>query len=150
MVNRIDGLWRVTLSNSHQPYNYCLLERGFPTVDYITVVVVDAKKLMQCFRRCSLAIPSADKWEPKKRESIREFLDPRAGPREMPYIGFELREKKRFFGLLKSRQLGVVTFTNGRHRARYLQSAGADCFPVEVGIKDAALLEIYCGCSRPS
>lgn len=120
-------------------------------MDHITVVIVDAKKLMQCFRRCSLAIPSADKWEPKKREGIREFLDPRAGPIEMPYIGFELREKKHFLRLLKPRRhVGVVSFENGRHRARYLQFAGADCFPVEVNIKEANLLEIYCGCSRLS
>lgn len=140
--------WSVKLNPNHTPYNICNFKRELPNNLNYTVVIVDTERFMECYHnemKCYV-IATADKWTHEKREGIRDFLDPNTGAPHMPRIGFVIRERKRLWGLIKPETFAVVSFTNGRHRSRYLQYAGAKCFPVEVHTKQAPLLLQYCGC----
>ncbi|SDK53142.1 hypothetical protein SAMN05192566_1546 [Methylophilus rhizosphaerae] len=149
MVTHTDEIWTVPLAANHTPYNFVKLKRRFDRNDYC-VVVVDTAAFMECFSRemPGYIIPTVDRWQLDRKEAIQKFLDPNGnGVPEMPVVSFELSSRKKWFGLLQDVVEGVISFTNGRHRSRYLQFSGAKCFPVQINISSAEELRKYCGCS---
>jgi len=150
MVAHLNGIWSVPLSTTHTPYTSTYLKRRLATLKEYCVVVVDTAAFMDCYSRDQpgFVIPTVGNWPTNKQEGIRKFLDPNVGDvPEMAVVSFELAPRKKWFGLLGSVTEGVVSFTNGRHRSRYLQHAGATCFPVETHVSSAEGLLKYCGCT---
>ncbi|MGP8431808.1 plasmid fertility inhibition factor family protein [Paraburkholderia fungorum] len=143
--------WRVHLGVTHTPYAYVEFKRSHEHAAGYTVVLVDVERLMGCFERDQLVIGRPTEWTETKREGIRQFLDPKEGACEMPVVGFSIRTRthRRLLGFATPRieKVPVAGFTNGRHRARYLQYAGAKVMPVEVHETEAALLREHCGAS---
>jgi hypothetical protein len=143
--------WRVQLDASHTPYAHVDFKRSHEHANGYMVVLVDVERFMACFDRDRFVIGRPTEWSEAKREGLRQFLDPKEGACDMPVIGFSIRttEHRRLFGLLANRieKVPVAGFTNGRHRARYLQHAGAKVMPVEVHESQAALLRQHCGAS---
>lgn len=143
--------WRVQLDPTHTPYAYVDFKRSHEHAAGYTVVKVDVERFMTCFEQDQLVIGPPTEWPEAKREGIRQFLDPKEGVCDMPVVGFSIRIRKhrRFFGFAAPRieKVPVAGFTNGRHRARYLQHAGANVMPVEVHESEAALLREHCGAS---
>jgi hypothetical protein len=135
--------------HDHEWYDHARLKRVF-AVDGTRheVVLVDARKLLQCASRddTDYVLRPVDEWHSGKVRGIREFLDP-ANSRipEMPYVTITAKRAPGLIGWLGLEREGVVAFRNGQHRARYLASAGARWFPVEVHEREAALLRQYCG-----
>jgi len=144
-------IWRVQLDSSHTPYVHVDFKRSHEHASGYTVVTVDMERFMVCFERDQLVVGRPNEWSESKREGIRQFLDPKEGACDMPVIGFSIRTRqyRRFLGLIANRieKLPVAGFTNGRHRARYLQHAGAKVMPVEVHESEAVLLRQHCGAS---
>lgn len=142
-------IWQVRLGANHTPYAHVDFKRSHDHVDGYTVVTVDVHRFMVCFERDKFVIPRPIEWETGKLEGVRDFLDPKGGACDMPVIGFALRTVKhlRLWGLLAPtiEEVPVAGFTNGRHRARYLQYAGAATMPVEVHESEAMLLRKHCG-----
>jgi hypothetical protein len=146
MTNRT---WTVQLIATHVPYTHVDLKRCRDHVDGYQVVMVDLDRLITCFERDHYAVPHVSAWAAAKRDGLQTFLNPAEGACEMPVVGFSLKEKthQRCFGFIAPRveTVAVASFTNGRHRTRYLQFAGAAVIPVEVHESEAALLRKYCG-----
>jgi hypothetical protein len=135
---------------NHPFYDHVRLKRVF--VDEhdtrYCVVVVDARKLLQCADRddTDYVLPPVSEWHSGKVRGIRAFLDP-GNERipTMPYVTIATRRAPGLLGRLGLDHEGVVAFRNGQHRARYLADAGAQAFPVEVHEREAPLLKVWCG-----
>jgi len=143
-----DSVWEVALPN-HEHYKMSRLKAVFtePGARH-RVVLVDAKKLLECADRdtTDYVLPDVPYWHPGKIRGIREFLDPlQTRIPDLPYVTFNTRHRRSFLGMLGLAHEGVVSFRNGQHRARYLAYAGAKHFPVEVHETEAAALALYCG-----
>ncbi len=143
-----DSVWDVVLPK-HGSYKTTRLQATFtdPGARH-KVVVVDAKRLLECADRdtSDYVLPDVPYWHPGKIRGIRDFLDPaQARIPDMPYVTFTTRHRRNFLGLFGLVHEGVVSFRNGQHRARYLAYAGATNFPVEVHETEAAALALYCG-----
>ncbi|MFC0397572.1 plasmid fertility inhibition factor family protein [Paraburkholderia rhizosphaerae] len=143
-----ESVWVVQL-NDHESYDHVRLKRIF-SCDGTRheVVLVDARKLLLCADRddTDYVLRPVHEWHPGKMRGIREFLDPdNTRIPEMPYVTVSSRRAPGLIGWLRLEHEGVVAFRNGQHRARYLASAGARWFPVEVHEREAALLRQYCG-----
>jgi hypothetical protein len=143
--------WRVQLGPDHTPYSYVDFKCSRENVAGYSVVMVDVERLMACFERDPFVIAPPAEWSKEKREGIRQFLDPEGGAPDMPVVGFSIRMRgrRRLFGFAARRieRVPVAGFTNGRHRARYLQYTGAKMMPVEVHESEATLLREHCGAS---
>ncbi|CAB3766568.1 plasmid fertility inhibition factor family protein [Paraburkholderia humisilvae] len=143
-----EPVWVVQLYD-HEWYDHVRLKRVFSTDGTRhEVVLVDARRLLSCADRddTDYVLRPVLEWHPGKMRGIREFLDPdNARIPEMPYVTVSSRRAPGLIGWLGLEHEGVVTFRNGQHRARYLASAGARWFPVEVHEREAALLRQYCG-----
>jgi hypothetical protein len=146
MTNRT---WTVQLNATFVPYTHVDLKRSRDHVDGYKVVMVNLDRLITCFERNHFVIPPVSAWGAEKRDGLQAFLNPSGGACEMPLVSCERKEIKhrRLFGLMTPRVEEVleVSFTNGRHRTRYLQFAGATVIPVEVHKSQAAQLQKYCG-----
>ncbi len=144
----VDSVWEVALP-SHDLYPSTRLKAAFTARDSRhCVVMVDARKLLQCADRdtTDYVLPEVTYWHPGKARGIREFLDPRANRvPEMPYVTFSTRHRPSLLGMFGLAHEGVVSFRNGQHRARYMAYAGAVAFPVEVHETEARALTLYCG-----
>lgn len=120
--------WTVQLARTHVPYTHVDLKRSRDHVDGYEVVMVNLDRLFICFERDHYVIPHVTAWKEAKRDGLQDFVNPDAGACEMPTVSFSLKEKshQRWFGLIAPRveEVAVVSFTNGRHRTRYLQFAG--------------------------
>lgn len=147
-ITHSDGVWTVPLGESHVAYPFMRLHRRFEKLREYTVVIVDTARLMECFTRDTIGIPPAVDWPITQLEHHREYLNPKRGTPEMPIV--HCREntyvRQRLWGLLSPLReiLPVVTFTNGRHRTRYMEYAGAMTIPVETDLASAPLLRHYC------
>ncbi|CAB3763724.1 hypothetical protein LMG29739_04180 [Paraburkholderia solisilvae] len=143
-----EPVWIVQL-HDHEWYDHVRLKRVFSTDGTRhEVVLVDARKLLLCADRddTDYVLRPVQEWHSGKMRGIREFLDPQnARVPDMPYVTVTSRRAAGLIGWLGLEHEGVVTFRNGQHRARYLASAGARWFPVEVHEREAALLRQYCG-----
>lgn len=143
-----DGVWTVALCG-HASYDFVRLKRVFESdTSRHRVVLVDARKLLQCADRdpTDYVLPAVNYWPPGKTRGIRDFLAPgNARTPEMPHVLFATRRRATLLGWLGLEREGVVSFRNGQHRARYLAHAGAVCFPVEVHEIEADGLEAACG-----
>lgn len=146
MVTHQNGIWKVPLAAHHSFYEYVDLRRDLPNNSEYSVVVVDMRKFMACFERemPSYLVPEVAAWTDEKRDGLRRFLDPKAGAPPMPRAGIRIEKRKRLLGLLKSVEVAIVMFTNGRHRARYLQGAGALYIPIEVHKSNVVLFNEFC------
>ncbi|MBR8312126.1 hypothetical protein KDW36_02805 [Burkholderia dolosa] len=145
-----DGVdvWIVELPG-HPHYAYTRLKRVFSSDDSRhRVVTVDVKKLLVCADRdmTDYVLPSVEYWAPGKAAGIRAFLAPDQ-PRipDMPFITFRETRTRTLLGIPGLSKVGVASFRNGQHRARYLAHAGATSLPVEVHETEADLLARYCG-----
>jgi hypothetical protein len=142
--------WRVELDHEHSGYQCLELKRRHPTSHDYKVIIVRADKLLELWSRDSdFFLPPVPKWKPGMRNRIRAFLDPEdIGTAEMPVVSMRSQTVWRW-GLrppfFKRVEEPVLSFTNGRHRARYLAYAGAATLPVEVTVRSAPLVEAYCG-----
>lgn len=147
-ITHSDGVWTVPLGENHLAYPLMRLRRRFEKLPEYAVVVVDTARLMECFTRDTVSIPPAVDWPIKQPEHHREFLNPEHGTPEMPIVHCHENTyvRQRLWGLLSPlRQiLPVVAFTNGRHRTRYMEYAGAVAIPVETDLVSAPLLMHYC------
>ncbi|WP_267095266.1 plasmid fertility inhibition factor family protein [Xanthomonas sacchari] len=90
-------------------------------------------------------ISPVNEWPADRVSGLSGFLAPSVQHPEMPLVSFEVRVERTWRSLWIEKQLPVLTFGNGRHRVRYLQYAGAPCFPVEVRAAGASLLAEWCG-----
>lgn len=151
MIVEENGVWSVPLGQTHEAYRYVRLYRRFAGLSTFTVVIVDAQKFLRLFENdAGFVIPPARTWDKERLALHRDKLSPygRSGSVEMPIAEIETREvlRSRFLGLWKKmREEQIVSFTNGRHRARYLEYAGALAFPVEVDIRNAPMMLEHCG-----
>lgn len=101
--------------------------------------------------------PSAFDPMPKEEmpRMVREALgeNRHLGSVEMPIAHIEMERfvehpgLLEFLGLKKKKvfEKPVVSFTNGRHRSRFIQAMGVKCFPVEVEQRQADLMRRICG-----
>jgi hypothetical protein len=142
--------WPVELDHRHPGYQRLELKRRHPTgLDY-KVVIVRTERLLELWSRDgTFFLPPVPEWKEEKRNGIRAFLDPAdPGTAEMPVVSMRSQTVRRwgwwppFFTHVEE---PVLTFTNGRHRARYLAYAGAQTIPVEVTARSAPLVEAHCG-----
>jgi hypothetical protein len=147
-----EKIWTVQLGADHVAYPAVHFRRGQAHMSSYTVLLVDIKRFMVCFERDDLTLEHASLWSEEARRGVREFLDPNPDlgrPPEMPVVGlrFKTRIQRRCWGLFPSRDVmvPVVSFQNGRHRARYVEYAGALTMPVEVHDSEAESLRNYCG-----
>lgn len=145
-----DGVdvWIIQLPG-HPAYAYTHLKRVFASDDSRhRVVTVDLTKLLACADRdtTDYVLPSVQYWAPGKAAGIRDFLDPaKARIPDMPFITFRETRTRTLLGLPGLSKVGIASFRNGQHRARYLAFAGATSLPVEVHETEADLLVRYCG-----
>lgn len=155
MVTEVNGIWTVPLSNQHKPYQHVLLKRATNSSAHC-VVIVSTVKLIECMERetpdphvAQKIAPHVLKWKPEHVEKERTRLDPSLGAQEMPRAVLTAYENEGgLLSIFKSNESVVVaTFTNGRHRTRYLQFAGATCIPVEVPIGQLELFMKHCACT---
>lgn len=141
-------VWIVQIPG-HTPYAYTHLKRVFSCDDTRhRVVTIDLTKLLACADRdtTDYVLPSVLYWPPGKAAGIREFLDPEQDRiPDMPYITFREKRTRTLLGIPGLSKVGVASFRNGQHRARYLAYAGATTLPVEVHETEADLLVQYCG-----
>jgi hypothetical protein len=140
-------LWIVQLAKTHKPYPRIVLKRDLPDNSDFTVVVVDMKKFMACVRRDEerWQIPAIQNWLEGKQAGISKYLDPAdTGVPVMARPSIQEVRVKRWFGLKSPITFAVVSFTNGRHRASYMEYAGAKTMPVEVRVSQVALFQKYC------
>jgi hypothetical protein len=133
----------------HPAYDHVRLKRVFEDdQSRHRVVVVDARKLLECAERddTDYVLPPVGNWHSGKVKGIRDFLDPEnVRIPAMPYVTVATRRVRGLLGWFGLQREGVVTFRNGQHRARYLAHAGAIAFPVEVHEREAGLLVTLCG-----
>ncbi|MBV8657524.1 MAG: hypothetical protein JO142_06845 [Burkholderiales bacterium] len=151
VVTEQHGVWTIPLGPDHLPYQFVRLRRRFPGKDGYTVVVVDMAKLMAGFTHQD-ALPPPSKWPAPLLHQTISYLNPHARggvPHRMPFVHIEESavQQPRLFGLLgnSTQNVPVVSFIAGRHRARYMEYAGACAMPVEVSKLDAELLRKHCG-----
>ena len=146
-------VWLVPLAR-HPYYDHVRLKRVFEDDESRhRVVVVDARKLLECAARddTDYVLPPVGNWHSGKVKGIRGYLDPdNESIPAMPYVTIATRRGRGVLGWLGLQREGVVAFRNGQHRARYLADAGAAAFPVEVHEREAALLESWCGYAAPA
>ncbi len=148
-----DNRWAITLGEVHAPYPQVVMHRGFLAVADYTMVIVDTVKFIECCNNDGRWIEPANQWERSRLHKHRDNLNPtiaRGGSLKMPVVG--IYPKKYFVskwwgwsGSWEDRH--AIRFTNGRHRTRYLEFAGAKAFPVEVELSQAQLLRETCGAS---
>jgi len=146
-----EPFWVVPLV-AHPFYDHVRLKRVFASDGARhEVVMVDVRRLLVCADRddTDYVLRPVAEWHAGKVRGIREFLDPtNVRVPEMPYVTITTRRARGVTGWLGIERKGVVAFRNGQHRARYLEAAGAGCFPVEVHEREAALLRQMCGASE--
>lgn len=166
-------VYTVSLGDAHQAYQKVYLRRELPDDANFCVVWVRVPLLMECFARDEgYCIPPVEKWKQAKVDGIRDLLNPEKGTRApyMPRVGARRKESVELSGsevgsssflqyllgcLFRRKPVSteteieakhvVVSFVNGRHRARYMQWAGATKIPVEVHRWQAQLLRDACG-----
>lgn len=147
-------LWHVRLSAAHPEYQQVSFRRSEVHENY-QVVVVDAKKLIHYSDRDipGYVIAPVEQWDAEKRKGIAAFLAPPTHTQrhvEMPIVSFNesvRTYRKRYLWLFtktESEVVKYVSYTNGRHRTRYLIYAGATEIPVLCHNDHVAALREHC------
>lgn len=135
------GIWEIPLPES-APYCFVRMKSSFANLAEYSVIIVDVHALLALHDRDSLRIAEPSTWDVDKYESIKNFLDPinRDEP-ELPIVGILDVPKPGWWNHFRNKTHEAVTFTNGRHRARFLRHIGATHIPVEVrnGCKERLL-----------
>ncbi|MDO8336538.1 MAG: hypothetical protein Q7T74_07215, partial [Candidatus Saccharibacteria bacterium] len=147
--------FEVYLSPEHTDYSSVQLRRRYESLPDYTVIWIDTERFMACFERDHFVIPPVSEWDEAKLNHVRDTLRPdRRGLRlpEMPVAHLRLVFRtvySGFWGFFKlfGQQVNfpVIAFSNGRHRSRYLQYAGAKTFPVEIELSNLELVRLHCG-----
>lgn len=138
-------MWEVSLTSTHSPYANVLFKPELEDTVNWPIVCVSTEKLLACWERNALIVGHVGCWPREKLAGIQSFLDPSGGPVYAPRIGINLRERRRRFLGRTPRPLPVVSFINGRHRARYVINAGADELVVQVHASQRDALVLHCG-----
>lgn len=150
-----DLLWHGQLSDAHPQYKRVSLRRRPGYLDH-EVIIVNAQKLIQYSAQdiqTSYVIGPIETWDPAKRQGLFDFLappKPREQHVEMPIVSFNVvtvyeRERYRWlFSSERQRQVHYVSYTNVRHRARYLADAGAKEIPVMCHRNELQMLIAHC------
>jgi hypothetical protein len=139
-------LWRVELSSSHAGYTHTYLKNEYEGKADWVVVVVNLSKLMQYFERdTSYVVEPVEKWEEKYRKEAHAFLNPSTGAPYMPRVSHLFRDTREKWMFWRFTSEFVISFSNGRHRARYLQFAGATDIPVLCSTNSVQQVSAYCG-----
>ncbi|WP_425525071.1 plasmid fertility inhibition factor family protein [Xanthomonas arboricola] len=144
-VTEKGAIWDVPLGQNTQGLTLLKFERGRTSPAY-TVILVNTKVFSQLYENnydSIKPISRAATWPSQNIIGLASFLA--ATPREMPRVGFDVNFRRRFRWFGKIKKMPVLNFGNGRHRFRYLEYAGAQCFPVEVHTRSASLLHEWCG-----
>lgn len=147
--------FEVSLSPEHANFSSVHFHRRYESLPDYTVIWIDTERFMACFERDHFVIPPVSEWNESRFNHVRDNLMPdRRGLRspEMPVAHLRLVTRTvyprfwGFFGLFgKQVTFPVIAFTNGRHRSRYLQYAGAKTFPVEIELSNLELVCLHCG-----
>lgn len=155
-----DELFQVQLGDDHPNYQSVTLRRR-PGYEHYEVVEVDMGKLIHYSNHDlkGYVLAPVEKWRQDKREGIFRFLappGPREQPVEMPVISFRERrifQRQRKWVLFKKDVMRIqryIGYTNGRHRTRYIDFAGAKRIPVMCHTTEAEALIAYCSGQRIS
>lgn len=147
----LERVYKVQLSSAHSEYQSLYFFAEHYAVPSVSVVWVDTRRFMECFshEQHGFYLPPVAQWSIEDQNGIREYLNPVSGAVPMPYVAFDIHNVSvGCWPFRKKRPLGVAMFNNGRHRARYIEHAGAGSFPVEVACKDVAALIAWCGVER--
>jgi hypothetical protein len=140
--------WNVPLGGTHSLYSAIEFVRSSSSPQH-TIILVNTKKFIQLYENNCDSLKPVDKatnWDQKKLAGIAMFLKPSSTRPTMPKVSFEWDKRPGSWkNLWRQRNVPVLTFVNGRHRVRYLEYAGANCFPVEVRTTGASALASLCG-----
>ena len=156
------NLWEIALPSGRVPISRALMRRDTYNDDpnkilrpAHKVIVVDLAKFIQLVELApaSFVVPPAAEWGAQELEGRTEFMaphppnDPRGnGSILMPLVGHhfrivrEARPAWKFWEPERARKVYHVTYTNGRHRTRFVEYGGATTMPVEV---DPASVNFY-------
>lgn len=125
----------VQLFRNDLPYQSVTFVEPSGYNNYIAVEVAMDKFIYYCEQASGVAIvPKVEQWSDEKRKGIQEFLSPSqqgSSYPELPIISFNVINRayreKRFLLFSKTRVVTekYISFTNGRHRSRFLEFAGA-------------------------
>lgn len=159
MKENNNQIWKVTLSANHDGFNYVVFKKPDCYTNY-TVIEVDMDKfIFYCEQNNDIKMaPPVNLWDINKVEGVRDFLSPPKKNEyypEMPIVSFNMRykitvERKLLFFRKEVKTLEkFVGFTNGRHRTRYLQFAGAKKMWVLCSNIYCDDLEEHCGVDNP-
>ena len=156
------NLWEITLPSGRVPIGRTLMRRDtyndepnkLLRPDH-KVIVVDLAKFIQLVElgpASFVAAPAAE-WDAQKIEGFTEFMaphppgDPRGpGAVLMPVVGHHFRIMRearplwKFWGPDREWKVHHATYTNGRHRTRFVEYGGATTMPLEV---DPASVNFY-------
>lgn len=153
------NLWRIDLPNSQVPIDYTLRRReiqGYGNNRPFLrpnhkVVIVDLAKFIELVEQAPRFVPCATNWSDEKLAGMTEFLKPctdSAISVLMPIVGYHshlIKKQQWPFWKLKEEKVFYATFTNGRHRTRFLEYGGATAIPVEVGCSSLDFYMTTCG-----
>ena len=143
------GIWSVPLDDARSPYPFARMHRRYATLPYYAVAVVDTAKFMACFDNedPNFWVPPAAQWGVTQLDRHRNRLAPGTATAEIPIVHTEEQPtiRRRFFGLFKRVHIMLVlSFTNVRHRARYLEFARAQTIPVVIELVPRETQLPYC------
>jgi hypothetical protein len=166
-------VWKVPLPNNPH-YPYTLFHRRHEDEHGYAVLIVSLEKLLACHARdTGYVIPPYQQWDANKAEGILNFMRPSAfqpplpehipeylrADGDKPHLGsVELAqvhihmernvERPGFLGWLGLRkrvyELPVVSFTNGRHRTRFMQAMGVTHAPMLIENHQIDMMQLYC------
>lgn len=149
------GIWHVPLSPNHPGYPPVGFRPRLDDLSRYPVVIVDLQKVLRYWQADSpgFFLDPVPMWSAEKRTGIHRFLSP-PGPSErfvempMAYLhDIEFITSLRRWLFFRNKVMGrrqYLAFTNGRHRTRYVEFAGATHIPMQTGKESEALLTRYC------
>jgi hypothetical protein len=151
----IQGIWHVPLSPDHPGYQLVGLRPRLDDLSEYPVVIVDLLKVLHYWEADdrSYFLDPVPTWPEEQRKGISRFLSPPSPSErfvEMPMAYLHdvtpvtLVRRWLFFRQKIAKQRQYLGFTNGRHRTRYLEFAGATHMPMQTGKKSESLLRRYC------
>lgn len=173
LSSRKGTVWKVPLPNNPH-YPYTLFHRRHEDEQGYAVMIVNLERLVACHARdIGYVIPPYEQWDEDKAEGILNFMRPIAfhpplpepipdylrADGDNPHLGsVELaqahihmeRNVERpgllgCFGLRKRvYELPVVSFTNGRHRTRFMQAMGVTHAPMQIENHQIDLIRLHC------
>ena len=156
------NLWEIALPSGRLPIGRTLMRRDTYNDDPNKillpdhkVIVVDLAKFIQMVELgpASFVRPPVPEWDAEKLAGFIRFMTPHApddpsGPGAvlMPVVGHHFRFEReprpawKIWEPVRERKVYHATYTNGRHRTRFVEYGGATTMPLEV---DSASVNFY-------